>query len=179
MKKYDVSFDSQEYQMRLLSLADFESYYRCGFENPDEEVNYYTGTTEAFSKDKVQDYVKRIVDDETRYDFLILKGEEIIGEVVLNEIQDGQAHFRIALFSKAYFSKGIGYWATACMIAFAFDTLSLNTIELEVFSFNTRGIALYKKLGFVSIGTFRDDDAQELYRDYIKMTKSKGQDEHN
>lgn len=176
MKDTQIQYTFDNYHMRLIQNSDFESYYRYGFEAPDNEVNYFTGTTSVYSKDQIRDYIQRIVPDETRYDFIILLGEEIIGEVVLNDIHDDSAHYRIALFSKAHFSKGIGYWATYSLIDFAFNNLGINSITLEVYPFNKRGIALYQKFGFVSMGTFSDSDSPAPYNEYIKMIKIKDND---
>lgn len=158
-----------KYHLKLLKKNDVEKYYRSGFEESDEEANYYTGTTSSFAKDQIVAYVNRVVEDSSRYDFLIMDSEKIIGEVVLSEIENKNCHYRICIFNKEHFSKGIGYDATVKVLEFAFTELGLETVELEVFPFNERGIALYKKLGFIIIGKIIDEEAKPPYKDIVIM----------
>lgn len=166
-----IEFDS--YEMRLLTVEDTAIYFKYGFENPDEESCYYTGTIDRYSKDQIQQYLEKIVSDDTRYDFIIYSDDEIIGEVVINDIQAKRGHYRIGIFNKKNFSKGIGYMATLKVLEFAFMELGLETIDLEVFPFNERGIGLYKKLGFEIQKDIIDEEASELYRDNIVMELSR------
>lgn len=140
----------QELTLRPLVPADLEEYYRLGFAEEDAEVMRLTGTTQHFSKEQVAAYLRRIEHDETRYDFLILHGDALLGEIVLNEIDAaaGSAGFRIALFRSADCGRGVGQKALSLLFAFAFETLLLKQIELEVLSFNPRARHVYEKLGF-------------------------------
>ena len=61
----------------------------------------------------------------------------------------------ISIFNPAYWNRGYGTEATELLLNFAFSTINLNTIELEVFSYNKRAQACYKKLGFVETGRKR------------------------
>lgn len=109
--------------------------------------------------------------------FFDLDRNKIIGEVVLSEIENNNAHYRICIFNKEYFfSKGIGFNATEKLLGFAFKTLGLKSIELEVFPFNDRGIALYKKLGFEITGEIIDEEADSLYKKNIYTMKLKVED---
>ncbi len=80
---------------------------------------------------------------------------------------------RICIFNKQYFSKGIGYKATKMAFEYAFSELEIDTIELEVFPFNERGIALYKKMGFEHIESIVDDEAAEPYKHIYVMKLEK------
>lgn len=167
MKDHEIEFAG--YRMRLIQIGDIDSYYKYGFEKPDEEAKYYTGTTENHSKEQIISYVNSIVENKSRFDFIILKEDEIIGEVVLSDIKDRNCHYRICIFRKENFSKGIGYRATIELFKFAFEDLNLESVELEVFPFNERGIALYKKMGFEVKEEFVDEEAEDPYRDVIIM----------
>ena len=169
----DMIYSFNGYDMRKIKEEDIDRYYVDGFLDADEAANYFTGTLGTFTQDQVTAYVKKIVSDKSRYDFIILKDEKIIGEVVINNIEDGKAHYRICLFKKENFSKGIGFEATRRVIKFVFDNLKLNSIDLEVFPFNKRGIALYEKMGFEFIETIKDDEANEPYIDINIMRLSK------
>ncbi len=165
----DKNFRFNGYEMRLVEVADTDAYYKYALVESDEESKHYTGTVGNFTKDQIVSYVKSIVANNNRYDFIILDDDEIIGEVVISEIEEGNCHYRICIFKKENFSKGIGFEATKKVFSFAFDELHLETVELEVFPFNKRGISLYEKMGFEYIETIKDDEADEPYKDICIM----------
>jgi len=155
--------------IRPINLADIEMYFRYGFEESSEEAKYYTGTTQIFTLDQIRDYVTKVVDDNTRRDYLITDSNKIIGEVVLTDITIDSCHFRICIFDKDNFSKGIGGKVTRCVISSAFNDLGVKSVELEVFPFNERGIALYEKIGFKITDRVIDVDSEKPYRDIVVM----------
>jgi len=163
------SYEFGKYQLRLLNENDAEDYYKSGFEESNSESNYYTGTTGSFTKKQIISYVENVIKNKSRYDFLILDEKKIIGEVVLSDIEEKNCHYRICIFKKEYFSKGIGFNATRKVLEFAFNELGLESVDLEVFPFNERGIALYKKLGFEITGEIVDDEAESPYRNIYTM----------
>ncbi|MCZ7546462.1 MAG: GNAT family N-acetyltransferase [Anaerolineae bacterium] len=56
----------------------------------------------------------------------------------------------------AQLGQGYGRAAIALALAFAFDELNLHRVQLTVFSYNTRAIALYEGLGFRREGVYRE-----------------------
>ncbi len=158
-----------DYQMRLIEETDGENYFKYAFEEASKEADYYTGTIEKYTKDQVLSYVEKIIKKENRYDFIILHGSEIIGEIVINEIEEAKCHYRICIYRIENFSKGIGFNATKEIVKFAFEELNLASIELEVFPFNERAIALYRKIGFEIVENIVDDEADELYKQIYLM----------
>jgi RimJ/RimL family protein N-acetyltransferase len=73
-----------------------------------------------------------------------------IGSVGLNNINrlDGYATFGIMIGDKHYWGQGYGREAMQLIIDYGFRHFKLHRIELEVYSYNLRGIKLYKRLGF-------------------------------
>lgn len=168
MKK-DIQYTFGEYTMRLIKKGDADNYYRNGFIEPSEEVDYFTGSSGKYTKEQIVAHVNKIVVSE-RYDFVVIDKEgEIVGEVVLNGIEGDECNYRIAIFNSKNFSKGIGYNATKYLFDYAREYTDLKTISLEVYPFNERGIGLYKKLGFKYIRDEIDDEAQEPYKKSLYM----------
>lgn len=62
----------------------------------------------------------------------------------------------IAIGEAKHWGKGYGYEAMQLMLRFAFDELNLHRVQLTVFSYNKRAIALYEKLGFQHEGVYRE-----------------------
>lgn len=147
------------YKLRLITKEDFEAYYKSGFEVFDEEVAYLTASSDDYKKQDIYDYVNRIVDDSTRYDFLIInEHDDIIGESVINEIDWNarNAGFRICIFKTENCSKGLGKQVVYETMKVAFEFLNLHRIELEVFSYNKRAQHVYKQIGFHEEGVRKD-----------------------
>ena len=129
------------------------------------------GGKKTFTHEEIKDYLERIITDESRFDYFMMLEGNIIGEVVLNEIsKHDSANIRLAIYDDQHFSKGFGSYAMRTLIQKGFTELALHRIELEVYDFNTRGLALYKKLGFVQEGILRDAYKKETYHDIIIMS---------
>lgn len=148
-----------EIKLGKLSIEDKEKYWNSGFKNPDKEVMYYTGTINNPTKEQVYSYIERIVEDDSREDFIICDlDNNILGEVVLNDIDydNRSCGFRIAIFNKDLCGQGIGYKATLEVLRVAFEELKLHRVELEVFDYNPRAKRMYEKAGFKVEGLKRD-----------------------
>ena len=62
----------------------------------------------------------------------------------------------IGLGDRENWGKGYGREAMELILKFAFHELNLYRVQLTVFEYNERAIALYEKLGFVREGVFRE-----------------------
>ena len=74
--------------------------------------------------------------------------------------EDRKAKLGIMIGDKSYWSKGYGSDALLALLGFAFEEMNLNRVELDVFDFNERAIASYRKCGFMEEGRRR----QALYK---------------
>lgn len=74
--------------------------------------------------------------------------------------EDRKAKLGIMIGEKNCWSKGYGSDALTTLLRFAFGEMNLNRVELDVFAFNERAIASYRKCGFVEEGRRR----QALYK---------------
>ena len=62
----------------------------------------------------------------------------------------------IAIGEAKHWGQGYGYEVMQLALRFAFDELNLHRVQLTVFSYNERAIALYEKLGFQREGMHRE-----------------------
>ncbi|MBR7837826.1 GNAT family N-acetyltransferase [Actinospica durhamensis] len=126
----------------------------------DPEGNRLTGThLSEFSRENAEKWYSTRGDQDDRLDLAVIEreGGTYVGEVVVNELDsDNRAcGFRICLIGPRAFGRGFGTEATRLILAHAFETVGVNRIELEVYSFNPRARHVYEKVGFVLEGTKR------------------------
>ena len=87
-----------------------------------------------------------------------LDSDALIGYVELDGIlwTHRVSGVSIAIGEAKQWGKGYGYEAMQLLLQFAFDELNLHRVQLTVFSYNERAIALYEKLGFHREGVHRE-----------------------
>lgn len=124
----------------------------------DEEALRLTGTHDTFTRDQINAWCASRADQNDRLDLAVVERTTgaWAGEVVISDWDPDNAccNFRIALRSTAQ-DRGLGSEATRLIVDYAFVELGVHRIELEVFAFNPRAIAVYEKLGFVHEGVRR------------------------
>ena len=98
--------------------------------------------------------------DESDYQFGIrlAESDELIGVLDLNGIewQHRTGWLSISIGDRSKWGRGYGSEAMQLILAYAFQELNLHRIQLSVFEYNERAIALYEKLGFQREGVWRE-----------------------
>ena len=167
------SWKKDGFTIRLAQAEDMNNYYEQNYCPLDKEAARLTGCKEVFTKEEVNSFFLKSLEDDNRYFFLIISFDgRIIGESVITEIDWDLrcANFRIGIFHSTERGYGIGTWATEVTRDFAFEELKLHRLELDVYSFNPRAEKVYLKAGFKREGLLRDSvmDGDE-YADDILM----------
>jgi len=87
-----------------------------------------------------------------------VEGDDLIGYLELDGInwQHGVCGMGLAIGDQANWGQGYGYEATQLGLAFAFNELNLHRVQVTVFSYNERSIALIEKVGFQREGAYRE-----------------------
>ena len=91
-------------------------------------------------------------------------------------LHDGSPEHRRAwlgmmIGEKEFWSKGFGSDALMTLLRFAFDEMNLHRVALDVYDFNQRGQASYRKCGFVEEGRRRHARYQQgAYHDVVAMS---------
>ncbi|MFB4324560.1 GNAT family protein [Priestia sp. BR_2] len=156
-KRLETRIEGDRIVLRPVREDEFDVYFEL---LQDAESNRLTGTQQTFTKDSIAAWIHNIgYAHEDRLDMMIAEKEsdELIGEVVLNEIDlnNRSGNIRISI-SGRHSNKGYGTEALKLMLRYGFESLSLHRIELGVYAFNPRAIHVYEKLGFKREGTLRD-----------------------
>jgi RimJ/RimL family protein N-acetyltransferase len=87
-----------------------------------------------------------------------LAADALLGFVEIDGVLWAHQHAWLALGlgERETWGKGYGREALELGLRFAFDELNLHRVQLTVFSYNERAIALYRATGFRHEGTFRE-----------------------
>ena len=124
----------------------------------DPDSNRLTGTHAEFTAEQARSWYGSRGDKDDRLDLAIVERatSEYAGEVVLNDLdrENRSIGFRIGL-RKAFQDRGLGSEATRLIVGYAFETLGVHRVELEVYAFNPRARRVYERAGFVHEGTKR------------------------
>ena len=127
----------------------------------DPEVRRYLLMYEPMSRAKEEKWFDGML--EYRDDFLfgieapVQGGWQLIGNTGLHRVdwRNRAATFGIVIGEQDFWNQGYGTDATRTMVRFAFDTLNLHRVQLEVFDYNLRARRAYEKVGFRLEGTRR------------------------
>ncbi len=108
-----------------------------------------------------EEYIDQIRKSETDVTLgLCVRGDDrFIGVTGLHAIDFKNRHtgFGIVIGERTEWDKGYGTDATRLMVNYAFATLNLNRVWLQVYEFNVRGRKTYEKVGFRVEGIQRQD----------------------
>ena len=115
----------------------------------------------SYDKEKVDTYIQRQI-DRKRLPFAIMLGNEIIGELKLYDIMEGQsASLGITMKTKDYKDRGFGTQAERLAVDYVFYTLDIPTLYADSVLTNTRSQHVLEKVGFQFIYA---DDQRKHYR---------------
>jgi RimJ/RimL family protein N-acetyltransferase len=149
-----VTLPGPRVTLRTLVEADAEDLLRAV---QDPQLRRLTGTHRVFTMTDTVAWARSRADAPARYDWAVTEtdGGGWLGDCALNEIDEDNrtAGFRIALDRRP--GEGLGTEATGLVLDFAFGTLDLYRVELEVFDFNVRAQKSYAKSGFTVEGVKR------------------------
>lgn len=101
------------------------------------------------------------------------KDGQHIGNTNLFNVQPENrcAELGIMIGEKSCWSRGYGTDALRTLLSFGFEEMNLHRIALNVYAFNERGIACYRKVGFIEEGRMRERIYTEgAYHDLIWMS---------
>jgi RimJ/RimL family protein N-acetyltransferase len=85
--------------------------------------------------------------------------------------EDRHADLGIMIGDKDYWDRGYGTDTMMTLVRFGFDQMNLHKVALGVMEFNTRGQAVYRKVGFIEEGRSRHDYYQDgRFWDVVRMS---------
>lgn len=139
--------------IRELKPKDAELMCKCLNDKSNTQYMLIGGKT--FTYDGCLKFINS-VDNDSRHFAIVDEDDNWVGTISLKHIdyEVGQAEYAIITASNVH-GKGYAYKASNELIEYAFSTLKLQRVYLNVASDNLRAINFYKRFGFVYEGTFR------------------------
>jgi RimJ/RimL family protein N-acetyltransferase len=119
-----------------------------------------TGTHAEFTREQTDHWLATRAEQHDRADWAAISPDDggYLGEAVLNDLDadNGVCGFRIALAGPHLYGRGLGTEITRLVLGYAFDTVGLHRVELQVYAFNPRAQRAYEKCGFRVEGRRRE-----------------------
>ena len=117
----------------------------------------------TYDEDRVTQFILESQQNEqSRHYAIVDENDEYLGTISLKHIDFINLHAEYAIvLRKKVWGKGIGSLATSLILEQA-QLLKLHKVYLNVLSSNTVAIRLYRRVGFVESGIYKD----HLYRDH-------------
>lgn len=145
----------QRVVLRPIVATDAEAMWRA-LQDPD--ARRLTGTHDVFTRVVVDQWAATRTEQPDRLDLAITDAAsgQWVGELALNDwdADNHSCNIRIAV-DQEQCDHGYGTEAMRLAVDYAFAHLPIHRLELGVYSFNDRAIAVYRKLGFVAEGVRR------------------------
>ena len=145
--------------MRGLELSDVDELMKH-WNNP--ELQQFFSAPRIASRDEEVEWIRNTWERRRKgeayiFGIFLQEQDQYIGNVeirIANRIAQ-RGDLGISIFNPHYWNKGIGTETVSLILKFAFSSLNLRTVELEVFEFNKRAQACYQKVGFIEVGRKR------------------------
>lgn len=147
-------------RLRPLERADLPRYQEL-FSEPEISLHYgELGVPENL--DRLQRRFEAGEFDTTDRSLLLVIETEgtLIGTMQLKNTENlpsRSATFGIMIGDPAYLDRGYGTEASTLLLDYAFAVLGYHKINLDLFEYNARALAMYEKLGFVLEGRRREN----------------------
>ncbi|WP_404429641.1 GNAT family N-acetyltransferase [Sutcliffiella horikoshii] len=124
------------------------------------ELKYLTGTVYPISEVEHEKWFENKLTEKVNKVFGIVEknNSDLLGVIGFNntDLINRCTELYVYIGDDRYWGKGLGTDAVKSMVKFAFDELNLHRVSLVVFSYNTRAIKAYEKVGFVKEGIMRN-----------------------
>jgi UDP-4-amino-4,6-dideoxy-N-acetyl-beta-L-altrosamine N-acetyltransferase len=169
-----ISYEGKKTKLRPIRKSDIEKSIRWR-NNPDIRDNSL-GYRFPVTEKKEEKWYESAMDDQSHSKVVFaietIEDNNFIGFIHLNQIDwiSRRCHFGITIGEKEYQGKGMGPDSMQILFNYAFNCLNIRKISLEVVSFNTHAIRLYKNFGFIEEGKLEEHLYLEgAYHDIIQM----------
>lgn len=153
---YDVIFASDRIHFVKLSEDLVNDY--LNMVNDTEVQKYISRNRKTYELDGEMEWIKsKLKENSIIFSMIEKETNKFIGNIEIMRINNNIGEMGIAITPNQQ-NKHFGQEAIKRFIEYSFNDLGLDGLELNVFSFNSRGIRCYEKVGFIKDGHGKTDD---------------------
>lgn len=161
--------------LRPFKVSDITEIYLAALNDPS-----IIGMTEArhkiWTKESAEAFVQSVNNDTSiLFGAFIKETGRPIGNVRLFDIHPvhHRAELSLLFYDKSEWGKGFATEAVETVVKYAFDILKLHRITADHYANNTASSKMFKKVGFVEEGVFKDhfNIGENKYVDSVRIAK--------
>ncbi len=172
IKEYKA-MDQNKVTLTAMTPEMYHCYFREYENDPDLYLDKEKYALYTYSREKVDQYIQRQADLK-RIPLAILYGGEIVGEIVIKNIEERRcATLSLSLKNARYKDRGIGTQAERLAVQFVFRNLDIPTLYADSIQTNTRSQHVLEKAGFTLILEDGDFRYYRIDRDNCPQTPAK------
>lgn len=166
-------FESDRIILRKMTAEDTEIYH--AWRNDIEVMKSTSPFLDNYYFDETRDFVNHVIlGSNSSKSYMIVEKEcnKSIGIVSLINIdyKNRNGECIIDIGDKGFWGRGYGEEAMKLLLDYSFLEMNIHRVSLRVFSFNSRAIKMYEKIGFKHEGTARESIFREgKWHDIIHM----------
>ena len=139
--------------LNFINLTANDNLMILGMRNHPDVKRWMYNSNDISKQDHFK-FIDSLKNDLTRQYFLVKKDSHIIGVVYFINIDSEKKTSEFGVYANPLGSlKSKGSILQSIVISYAFDSLNLNSLKLEVFKANENAIKLYEKYSFQYVGT--------------------------
>jgi len=147
-----VILKKNEIKLAPMTAEMYHAYFKEYQNDLDLYIDKDAYVDYVYDEEKVNRYIRRQI-DLNRKTFAIMRGNEMVGEVIIKNIEEHKcASMGIAMRSAKYKDKGYGTQAERLAIDYVFYELDIPTLYADSILSNTRSQHVLEKVGFRLIG---------------------------
>ena len=122
--------------------------------NEDEDIAHFNGFYDSLmGEEKVEALLTKWNEGPYLFSIVHKETDTFMGHVSLFNADSHQQYITLGIYlAKEYRHQGYGKEAMQLVIDYMFNTQRYHAIHIEVFSYNTHALEIYKKLGFKECG---------------------------
>ena len=161
--KDEIVFETERIKFVKINEKYIQDYF--DMVNDLEVQKFITHNVRTYTMEEEMNWVKTKLETKALIFTMVEKAtNEFIGNIELKDVTDIGAELGICINRKKQ-DDHFGQEAIKGLIAYAFNTLGLTEMDLNVFNFNPRARACYEKCGFVAVGPGKlEDDTRMIYK---------------
>ena len=153
---YEIIFESERINFIKLTEKLVQDY--LDMVNDIEVQKFISHNRKTYELDGELEWIKsKLEENAIIFSMVEKETNEFIGNIEIMEIKNNVGEMGIAITPKKQ-DKHYGQEAIKRFIEYAFNNLSLDGLELNVYNFNPRGIRCYEKVGFIKDGQGKSDE---------------------